>query len=42
MLIGIGQRLTHAGERAGTIRKENCQLRGCFNGKLGMCAFMLL
>ena len=27
---GIGQRLTHARERAGTISKENCQLRGCF------------
>ena len=34
---GVGQRLTHARKCAGTIRKENCQLSGGFDGKLGMC-----
>src|SRR5215216_4966351 len=33
---GVGQRLTHAHEGAGTISKENCQLRGCFDGELGL------
>jgi hypothetical protein len=31
------QLLTHAGKRAGTIRKENGELGGRFNRELGMC-----
>ena len=34
--FGFGQCLTHARERSGSIAEKDRQLRGCFDGELGV------